>query len=319
MARSAFLSALDQRVLLYDGAMGTEVQRRNLSAREFGGESLEGANDWLVIAKPAVIDEIHRSYFEAGADVVETDTFGSTRLKLDEYGKGDAVREVNIAAAELARRAADDYSTADRPRFVAGSMGPTGMLPSSTDPDLGAITPDELEAIYYEQAAALIAGGVDILLLETAQDILELKSAMFGAHRAVREANRPIVLQTQVTLIDASGRMLLGTDIGSALTTISGIGTDLIGLNCSTGPHEMTDAVRHLGEMSLAPISIIPNAGMPINEDGETIYPMGPDEMGEALARFVREFGVSVVGGCCGTTPEHIRAFRQVLAGRHLT
>ncbi len=315
MARSAFLSALDQRVLLYDGAMGTEVQRRNLSAREFGGESLEGANDWLVIAKPAVIDEIHRSYFEAGADVVETDTFGSTRLKLDEYGKGDAVREVNIAAAELARRAADDYSTADRPRFVAGSMGPTGMLPSSTDPDLGAITPDELEAIYYEQAAALIAGGVDILLLETAQDILELKSAMFGAHRAVREANRPIVLQTQVTLIDASGRMLLGTDIGSALTTISGIGTDLIGLNCSTGPHEMTDAVRHLGEMSLAPISIIPNAGMPINEDGETIYPMGPDEMGEALARFVREFGVSVVGGCCGTTPEHIRAFRKAVDG----
>lgn len=311
--RQTFLDVISQRIAFYDGAMGTEIQKRKLTANDFGGAALDGANDWLVLAKPDVIDEIHRSYLEADADVIETNTFGSTRLKLDEYGKGDYVTEVNIAGAELARKAADAYATTERPRFVAGSMGPTGMLPSSTDPDLGAITPVELEAIYYEQAAALIRGGVDILLIETAQDILEVKAAMFGAKRAIAEANRPVFLQTQVTLIDASGRMLLGTDIGSAMTTINSIGTDVIGLNCSTGPIEMTDAVRFLGEMSRAPISIIPNAGMPINEDGETVYPMGPDEMAEALARFVRDFGVSVVGGCCGTTPDHIRRFVEAV------
>jgi 5-methyltetrahydrofolate--homocysteine methyltransferase len=307
--KPTFIDTIQRRVVFFDGAMGTEIQNRNLSPSDFGGDELEGANDWLTIAKPALIDEIHRSYFEAGADVVETNTFGSTRLKLDEYGKGDRFAEVNIAAAELARKAADHYSTDDKPRFVAGSMGPTGMLPSSTDPDLGAITPDELEQQYYEQATALIRGGVDILLIETAQDILEVKSAMFGARRAISEAGRPVYLQTQVTLLDASGRMLLGTDIGSAMTTISAIGTDILGLNCSTGPHEMTDAVRYLGDMSGVPVSIIPNAGMPINDEGETVYPMGPDEMAEALARFVREFGVQVVGGCCGTTPDHIRRF----------
>jgi len=304
--QSRLLDALKERIVFFDGAMGTEIQARNLGPEDFGGQKLEGCNDYLVVAKPSVIDEIHRSYLEAGADVIETDTFGSTRLKLDEYGKGDEVREVNLAAAELARRAAEDYSAPDWPRFVAGSMGPSGMLPSSTDPDLGNITPDRLEEVYHEQAAALIAGGVDALIIETSQDILEVKSAMFGAKRAITESGRPVALITQVTL-DATGRMLLGTDIGSALTTVTALGTDVVGLNCSTGPKEMTDSIRYLGEFSPVPVSCIPNAGLPLNEGGKTVYPMGPDEMAESLARFVKDFGVGVVGGCCGTTPEHIR------------
>ncbi len=303
---ATFLDAVGGRVFVFDGAMGTEIQRRELSAADFGGHELEGANDWLVIAKPSVIDEIHRSYLEAGADAIETNTFGSTRLKLDEYGLGDRVNDVNVAAAELARKAADDFGTAERPRYVVGSMGPTGMLPSSTDPDLGAITPDELEAIYREQARALIRGGVDALLIETSQDILEVKSAMFGARQAISEAGRPVALITQVTL-DATGRMLLGTDVGSALATITGIGSDVVGLNCSTGPGEMTDSVRLLGELSNIPVSVVPNAGMPVNEDGRTVYPMTPEPFANQLIRFVDEFGVSIIGGCCGTTPDHIR------------
>jgi 5-methyltetrahydrofolate--homocysteine methyltransferase len=310
--KSPLLTAMRDRVILLDGAMGTEIQARNLTPADFGGDHLEGANDWLIMANPSVIDEIHRSYFEAGADMVETNTFGSSRLKLDEYGLGDHVVEVNIAAAELARRAADSYATSGRPRFVAGSMGPSGMLPSSTDPALGAITPDQLEAISHEQAAALVRGGVDALVIETSQDMLEVKSAMFGIHRAIRESGRPVALITQVTL-DTTGRMLLGTDVGSSLATITGLGTDVVGLNCSTGPREMIDPIRTLSELSPVPVSCVPNAGMPLNEDGKTVYPLGPEEMAGYLDRFVREFGVGVVGGCCGSTPEHIRTVRDAI------
>ncbi|MBA2571742.1 MAG: homocysteine S-methyltransferase family protein, partial [Gemmatimonadetes bacterium] len=301
-----YLDALRERVLVFDGAMGTSIQGYDLSAEDFGGPRLEGCNDYLVIAKPEVIEEIHASYLEAGCDVLETDTFRSNRITLGEYGLGEQVREINVAAASLARRVADRFATPERPRFVAGSIGPSGFLPSASDPTLGNITFDELVPVFREQAAALIEGGVDVLLIETSQDILEVKAAIFGCRSAIREGGRPVALQVQVTL-DTSGRMLLGTDIGAAMTTLESLRVDVIGLNCSTGPEHMRQPIRYLSENSRLPISVIPNAGLPHNEGGVAIYPLQPVPFATDLEEFVREHGVGVVGGCCGTTPEHIR------------
>jgi 5-methyltetrahydrofolate--homocysteine methyltransferase len=301
-----YLDALRERVLVFDGAMGTSIQQYNLSAADFGGPRLEGCNDYLVISKPDVIEEIHTSYMEAGCDVLETDTFRSNRITLGEYGLGEQVRGINVAAASLARRVADGFATPDRPRFVAGSIGPSGFLPSASDPTLGNVTFDELVPVFREQAAALIEGGVDLLLIETSQDILEVKAAIFGCRAAIQEAARPVALQVQVTL-DTSGRMLLGTDIGAAMTTLESLRVDVIGLNCSTGPEHMRQPIRFLSENSRLPISVIPNAGLPHNEGGVAVYPLQPEPFANDLEEFVREHGVSVVGGCCGTTPEHIR------------
>jgi 5-methyltetrahydrofolate--homocysteine methyltransferase len=293
-------------VLVFDGAMGTSIQRYALTADDFGGATLEGCNDYLVVARPDVISEIHTSFLEAGCDVLETDTFRSNRITLGEYGLGERVREINVAAARLARDAASRYSTPEKPRFVAGSIGPSGFLPSASDPTLGNITFDQLVPVFAEQAAALVEGGVDLLLIETSQDILEVKAAIFGCREALRAAGRPVALQVQVTL-DTSGRMLLGTDIGAAMVTLEALHADVIGLNCSTGPEHMRQAVRFLTENSRLPISVIPNAGIPHNEGGNAVYPMLPVPFAEQLDEFVREFGVNVVGGCCGTTPDHIR------------
>jgi 5-methyltetrahydrofolate--homocysteine methyltransferase len=312
---SPYVRALRQRVIVFDGAMGTSIQRYNLSADDFGGESLEGCNDYLVISKPQVIEEVHASFLEAGCDVLETDTFRSNRLTLGEYGLSDRVREINVAAASLARRVADRYATPDRPRFVAGSIGPSGFLPSASDPTLGNIRFDQLVPVFQEQAQALIEGGVDVLLIETSQDILEAKAAVFGCRRAIREAGRPVALQVQVTL-DTSGRMLLGTDIAAAMVTLESLGVDVIGLNCSTGPEHMRQPVRFLGENSRLPISVIPNAGIPHNEGGVAVYPMQPVPFAEQLEEFVVELGVGVVGGCCGTTPDHIRELVERVGGR---
>jgi 5-methyltetrahydrofolate--homocysteine methyltransferase len=304
--RPAYLDALRERVLVYDGAMGTSIQRYDLSASDFGGEQLEGCNDYLVLTRPDVIGEIHASFLDAGCDVLETDTFRSNRITLGEYGLGEQVREINVAAASLARGVADRFATPERPRFVAGSIGPSGFLPSASDPTLGNITFDELVPVFAEQARALVEGGVDVLLIETSQDILEVKAAVFGCREAIATAGRPVALQVQVTL-DTSGRMLLGTDIGAALTTLEALKADVIGLNCSTGPEHMRQPIRFLGENSRLPISVIPNAGIPHNEGGSAVYPLEPGPFAEQLEEFVREFGVSAVGGCCGTTPEHIR------------
>ncbi|MCS6800911.1 MAG: methionine synthase [Dehalococcoidia bacterium] len=309
---SPYLDALKERVVVFDGAMGTSIQALELSAADFGG--LEGANDYLVITRPDVIETIHRSFLAAGADVIETNTFGGNRLKLAEYGLGDRVYEVNFRAAQLARRVADEFATPERPRFVAGSLGPTGMLPSSDDPSLSAITFDELADIFYEQARALIEGGCDLLLVETVQDLLEAKAAVVGIGRYFRDSGRWVPLQVQVTL-DTNGRMLLGTDIGAALTTLEALPVDVIGLNCSTGPDYMREPVRYLAEFSSRPISVIPNAGLPINVNGRACYPMEPAPLAETLIEFAREFGVNAIGGCCGTTPEHIRLLAELAAG----
>src|SRR5687768_1735387 len=222
LIESPYLQALQRRVLVYDGAMGTNIQRYNLTAEDFGGKALEGCNDNLVLTRPDVIQAIHESFLAVGCDVVETCTFQSTPRRLQEWGLGDKVREINVAAARLARAAADKYSTPDRPRFVAASMGPTGMLPSSSDPVLSKISYEELAENFYEQAKYLVEGGVDLLLIETSQDILEVKAAVAGIERLFAELGRRIPLQTQVTL-DVSGRMLLGTDIASAMTTLEAL------------------------------------------------------------------------------------------------
>ena len=306
--QSRYLDEVERRVLVYDGAMGTNIQRHNLSAEDFGGKALEGCNDHLVLTRPDVIQEIHESFLAVGCDVVETCTFQSTPRRLHEWGLGDKVRDINIAAARIARAACQKFETPDRPRFVAASMGPTGMLPSSSDPVLSKISYDELAANYYEQAKYLVEGGVDLLLIETSQDILEVKAAVAGIEKLFTEIGRRIPIQTQVTL-DVSGRMLLGTDIASAMTTLEALKVDVIGLNCSTGPEHMREPVRYLSEHATLPLSVIPNAGLPLNTGvGEAVYPLEPEPMATALSEFVRDFGVRIVGGCCGTTPAHLSA-----------
>jgi len=294
-------------VLVYDGAMGTSIQERGLSADDFGGPALEGCNDHLVLSRPDVVREIHASFLEVGCDVIETDTFRANRLAIEEYGLAEQVVEMNRAAARLAREVADGFSTPDRPRFVAGSIGPSGHLPSTSDPELGRVTYAELVEVFEEQATGLVAGGVDVLLIETSQDLLEVKAAIAGCRRALARAGAAVPIQAQVTL-DPAGRMLLGTDIEAAATTITALGVDVIGLNCSTGPEPMREPVRWLCENVEIPVSVIPNAGIPRNEGGVAVYDLDPEALAEAHAAFVERIGAAVVGGCCGTTPAHLAA-----------
>jgi 5-methyltetrahydrofolate--homocysteine methyltransferase len=308
-----FLSALRERVLLFDGAMGTQLMALHLTDEDFGGASHHGCNEALVLTRPDLIEQIHRDYFAAGADVVETDSFTASRLKLDEYGLGAQTHEVNLASAQIARRAADAFSSPEHPRYVAGSLGPTGMLISSSDPALSKITFDQLADLYEEQSTALVEGGVDLLLLETSQDLLEMKAAIAGITRGFAKGVRRVPIQAQATL-DVTGRMLLGTDISAVCATLDALPIDVIGLNCSTGPSHMRDPIRYLVESSRCFVSVIPNAGLPrMGPKGETIYPETPEEMARELRAFVTDFGVNAIGGCCGTTPAHIAAFRADL------
>lgn len=309
--RPRYLEALATRVLVFDGAMGTSIDTFDLKAEDYGGVATEGCRDYLVITRPDVIAEIHSRFMEAGCDVVETCSFQSTRMRLEEWGLGERTHEINYAAAQVARRVADRFEAQDgRPRFVAGSLGPTGKLPSSDDPELSNISFDELVAQFEEQGRALIDGGVDVLLIETSQDILEVKAAILGCKQAIAASPRPVALQAQVTL-DTSGRMLLGTDIASALTTIEALGVDVIGLNCSTGPEHMREPITYLTSHTRLPVSCIPNAGLPLNVNGVAVYPLEPEPMAKTLAGFIRELGVRVVGGCCGSTPDHIRLLAE--------
>ena len=311
---SEYLRLLGERVLVFDGAMGTQLMALDLSDDDFGGAPYRGCNEALVLTRPDVVRAIHESYLAAGADVVETDTFTASRLKLDEYALGERTREINLRAAEIAREACQTFSTPAQPRFVAGSMGPTGMLVSSSDPALSNITYGRLRDIYAEQARALVDGGVDLLLLETMQDLLELKAAIAGIRREFARGMRRVPIQAQPTLI-TEGRMLLGTDIRAIAAVLGALEVDVIGLNCSTGPAQMRDSIRYLCERSSRFVSVVPNAGLPLmGAQGETIYPEGPHELAGELAAFVRDFGVNAVGGCCGTTPEHIVALREAVA-----
>jgi 5-methyltetrahydrofolate--homocysteine methyltransferase len=300
-----FLEAARSRVLVYDGGMGATLEQFDLTPEDYGG--LEGkCHEALVLHRPDVIEGVHTSMLDAGAEVVETDTFQGSRLKLDEWGLGEHTLEINTRAAQIARRAAGER------RFVAGSIGPTGQLPASDDPTLGQITFRELVEIFTEQARGLVDGGADLIIIETAQDILEVKAAMFGAREAFKLTGRHLPIQTSVSLLPQGGKMLLGTDISAVLATLEALGADVIGLNCSTGPEDMRDAIRFLGEHCPVPVHCIPNAGLPVQGPrGETIFPEKPGPLADTLAEFVERFGVSIVGGCCGTTPEHIAAIRE--------
>ncbi len=310
-----YLDALEERVLIYDGAMGTNLQKMNLGPEHFGGERFVGLNEMLNLHYPQAVEQVHRSFLDVGVDVIETNTFRANRITLAEFGVADKVLEINRAAASLARRLADEYAQrTGQPRFVAGSMGPTGKLPSADDPDLY-IEFDELVDVYREQAVGLIQGGVDVLLLETSQDLLEVKAAIHGILRAFEETGEWLPIQAQVTL-DTTGRMLLGTDIEAALTALEGLPIDVIGINCSTGPEHMRPSIEFLGQHAPLPVSCIPNAGLPINVDGEAVYPLEPEPFAEALAEFVEKHHISVVGGCCGTTPAHLKALVDRMRGK---
>jgi 5-methyltetrahydrofolate--homocysteine methyltransferase len=309
MARD-YLKAVREKVVVYDGGMGATLEQFELTAEDYGG--LAGkCHEALVLNRPDVIEGVHASMLEAGAEVLETDTFQASRLKLEEWGLADYTVEVNTKAAEIARKAAGVH------RFVAGSIGPTGLLPASDDPTLGQIRFAELVEVFSEQAEGLIDGGVDLVIVETAQDILEVKAAIFGVRSAIKSTGTTVPIHASVSLLPNGGKMLLGTDISAVLCTLEALKVDVIGLNCSTGPQDMRDAIRFLGEYCSVPVACIPNAGLPLQgPDGETIFPEQPEPLAEALEEFVERYGVGVVGGCCGTTPEHIRAIAERVGGR---
>ena len=303
-----YRQALRERVLVYDGGMGATLEQFDLTQEDYGG--LAGkCHEALILNRPDVIEGVHTSMLDAGAQVLETDTFQASRLKLEEWGLADYTVEINTKAAEIARKAAGEQ------RFVAGSIGPTGFLPASEDPTLGQIRFGELVEVFAEQAGGLIDGGADLIIIETAQDILEVKAAIFGAREAFKQTGKALPIHTSVSLLPNGGKMLLGTDISSLLCTLEALRVDVIGLNCSTGPQDMRDAIRFLGEFCPVPVACIPNAGLPLQgPDGETIFPEQPEPLAEALGEFVERYGVGVVGGCCGTTPDHIRAIAERVA-----
>ncbi len=296
-----FVQRLREKIIVFDGATGTHLQGQLLTEDDFGGEHLNGCNEYLVISKPSAVENVHRDYLEAGCDVIETDSFGSTSIVLAEYGLADRAYELSYLSAQIARRVAADFSTPSHPRYVAGSMGPTTKLPS-----LGHITFRDMAAAYRVQAQGLVEGGADLLCVETCQDVLQAKAALFGIYRYFEEARVRVPLIVSVT-VESMGTMLLGTEIGAALVALEPYDVDVIGMNCATGPQEMSDHVRVLASSSPKPIFVMPNAGIPENIGGHAHYKLGPEEFAKTLTHFVVDLGVSVVGGCCGTTQEHLR------------
>ncbi|OZV84021.1 methionine synthase [Micromonospora echinospora] len=301
------LNELSDRILVADGAMGTMLQAADLTLDDF--EGYEGCNEILNVTRPDVVRSVHEAYLAAGSDCVETNTFGANLANLGEYDIQHRIRELSEAGARIAREAADAWSTPERPRFVIGSIGPGTKLPT-----LGHAAYATLRDAYQQNAAGLIAGGADALLVETSQDLLQVKAAVVGSRRAMAESGTTVPLICHVT-VETTGTMLLGSEIGAALTALEPLGIDLIGLNCATGPAEMSEHLRYLAQHARVPLSVMPNAGLPqLTADG-AVYPLTPEELADALERFVTEYGVSLIGGCCGTTPEHIRVVSERLHG----
>ena len=309
--RPGYLETVNERVVVFDGAFGTYVQDQNLTADDFGGQHLEGCNELLAITRPDLIAKMHEDFLKVGVDALETATFGSFSTVLAEYGIADRAHEITLAAARIAREVADSFESDGRPRYVAGSIGPGTKLPS-----LGHISFVDLRDTYEEHARALIEGGVDLLLIETCMDLLQIKSAMQGGRRAMKALGREVPIQVQVTM-ETTGRMLVGTEIGAALTALLAMKPDVIGINCATGPAEMQEHLRHLSQHSPIPISVLPNAGLPSVVDGRTHYDLTPAQLAEFHRHHVQDLGIRVVGGCCGTTPEHLR--QVVEAVRNIT
>lgn len=309
------LEEIEERIVLFDGAMGTEIQKLKPKPEDFPNNK-DGFNDGLVLSRPEWIENIHRSYLEAGSDCIETNTFGSNQIKLQEYGFGEETVSINKSAAELANRVVEKFGNGKK--YVVGSMGPTGYLPSSNDPDLGNISLNKITDAFDLQAQGLLLGGVDVLLIETSQDILEVKLAITGSFNAMEKTGKKVPIISNVTL-DKYGKMLLGTNVQSAYTTVSDMGISAFGLNCSTGPAEMESSIRWLDEQDELPILVMPNAGMPINEGGNAIYKMTSKDMSHQLGEFLHKYKrVRMIGGCCGTTPEHIRELKNTLKSYNL-
>ncbi|HOW18646.1 MAG TPA: homocysteine S-methyltransferase family protein, partial [Phycisphaerae bacterium] len=305
---SEFLRALKERVLVFDGAMGTNVHRYELPLSEYNG--LENCTEILNLTRPDVIREIHASFLEVGCDAIETNTFGANKVVFAEFGLVDRVYEINRRAAEIAREAAAEFGTSERPRFVIGAMGPGTKLPS-----LRHTTWDVLEDSYAEQARGLLDGGVDVLLIETCQDILQAKAAIAGIEQAMAEKGRRVPIMVQVTM-ETTGTMLVGTDMAAAVAAIEAYPqVEVFGLNCATGPEQMSEHVRYLSANWPRKISVLPNAGLPQLVDGRPHYPLTPAELARWLKEFVEVDGVNIVGGCCGTTPEHLRAVVEAIGG----
>jgi len=300
------LTTLSRRVVVSDGAMGTMLQACDLSLDDF--RDLEGCNEILNVSRPDVVREIHDAFFDAGADTIETNTFGANWANLAEYDIPDRIEELARAGAVIARESADAWSTPERPRWVLGSVGPGTKLPT-----LGHTTYRHLREAYQQQARGMLDGGVDAIIVETVQDLLQAKSAIIGAQRAMSEAGRTVPIITHVT-VETTGTMLLGSEIGAALTALEPLGIDLIGLNCATGPAEMSEHLRHLSRQARIAISCMPNAGLPQLGSHGAVYPLTEAELASALSGFVTEFGTRLVGGCCGTTPGHIRAVVDAVA-----
>ncbi len=305
-----FVEILKEKIIVFDGAMGTNIQARNLNPDDFGGERYNGCNEYLVISKSSVIESIHSDFLSAGCDVIETNTFGASPIVLSEFGLADKSYEINYQAAKIAKKIADDYSTNGLQRFVAGSIGPTTKLPS-----LGHISFRELEKAFYLQAQGLTDGGADIIVIETCQDILQTKAALAGIIEYFKHTKKKLPVVVSLT-IEKNGTMLLGTEISAALTTLQSFEIDALGLNCATGPAEMSDHLRYLKSASPFPIFCMPNAGMPENIGGIAHYHLSPKDCAKHLSHFVEELGVNIIGGCCGTTTDHIKRLVDEVGSR---
>ena len=303
---SSFLTELERRVLVADGGMGTALQAYDLSLDDF--EQHEGCNEILNDTRPDVVRSVHRSFLENGSDAIESNTFGTNLANLAEYGITERIRELAQKGAALARECCDEYSTPDKPRFVLGSMGPGTKLPT-----LGHAPYANLRDAYLESVLGMLDGGIDVVLVETSQDLLQTKAAIVAAKRAMTQAGRRVPIIAQVT-VEQTGTMLVGSEIGAALTALEPLGIDMIGMNCATGPAEMSEHLRVLAQYSQVPISVMPNAGLPELGPNGAVYPLQPDELAEALAGFVTDFGARLVGGCCGTTGEHVRAVSEAVS-----
>ncbi|KRD36577.1 methionine synthase [Oerskovia sp. Root918] len=311
-ARSAaFAEALRTRVVVADGAMGTMIQEQDPSLEDY--QQLEGCNEILNVSRPDIIATVHDAYLEVGVDCVETNTFGANWSNLSDYDIEDRIRELAAAGARIARERADAFSTPEQPRWVLGSMGPGTKLPS-----LGHTTYANLRDTFAEQAAGLLEGGVDAILVETSQDLLQAKAAVNGSRAAMAAEGRSVPVIVQVT-VETTGTMLMGSEIGAALTTLQSLGVDAIGLNCATGPAEMSEHLRHLSKHAEIPVTCMPNAGLPVLGKNGASYPLTPSELAAAHAQFVTEFGLGLVGGCCGTTPEHLRQVVEAVRARPVT
>jgi 5-methyltetrahydrofolate--homocysteine methyltransferase len=308
---SNLLDTIKERIVVFDGAMGTNLQVQNLTLDDFGGPRFEGCNENLLVTRPDAVENVHTAFLDVGCDVIETNSFNGTPVDFAEYDIADQAYDMNVRAARLAKRIASDYSTKAKPRWVAGSMGPGRKLPT-----LGHITFKDLRDAYKVQTLGLLDGGADLLIVETCQDLLQTKAALSAIFSVFEETHRRVPVFAQVT-IETFGTMLNGTEISAALTALAPFPIDVIGMNCGTGPKHMTESIRYLCENAPLPVSVLPNAGLPSVVEGKMHYDETPDTFTAQLVHFAGDFGVNVVGGCCGTTPAHLRKVVETM--QHIT